>query len=105
MSWDGRRSQFAVALFVVAGCLAARGLVEPAATLWGYTEALLGPLDPFTNLNFSLEAQQALTGLSARLRSGLFDSLKTQGSLMSYDEALRYAEGHLTRLGWSKTGD
>jgi hypothetical protein len=103
-SRGGFRDQLAFQLFDVAGCLAARGLTEPAATLWGYSEALLGPLDPSTNLNISLQAQQALNGLSAQLRSGLFDSLKTQGSLMSDEEALRYAEDHVTRLGRSNTG-
>jgi hypothetical protein len=103
-SRDGHRDQLAFQLFVVAGCLAAQGRTEPAATLWGYSEALLGPLDPSTNLSFSLEAQQALTGPSVQLRSGLFHSLKAQGALMSDEEALQYAEGNLMRLRRSKTG-
>jgi hypothetical protein len=56
-------------------------------------------------LSFALEVQQALTGISAELGPLRFTSLKAQGALMTDEEALRYAEGHLTRLGWSKTGD
>jgi hypothetical protein len=104
VSRDGRRDQLGVQLFLVAGCLAARGLTEPAATLWGYTETLLGPQDPYTNLNLTREAQQALAGLSAELGPGPLASLRAQGSLMSDEEALRYAESHLTRLARSKTG-
>ena len=102
-SRDGRRDTPAVQLFIVAGCLAARGLAESAATLWGYTEAVLGPQDPFANINLAREAQQALAGLSALLGPGLFDSLKTQGSFMSHDEALRYAETNISRLSQFKT--
>jgi hypothetical protein len=104
-SRDGRRDTLAVQLFNVAGCLAARDLTEPAVTLWGYTEALLGPQDPFANVNLAGEAQQALTRLSAELGPGLFDSLKAHGSLMGDDEALRYAEGQVMRLGPRRLAD
>jgi predicted ATPase/class 3 adenylate cyclase len=101
---DGRRDTLAVQLFMVAGCLAAEGFIEPAATLWGYTEALLGPQDPFAVLNLADEAKQALAHLSAELGPDPLGSLKAKGGLMSDDEALRYAESQLMRLGPSKTG-
>jgi predicted ATPase len=105
MSRDGRRDQLAVHLFALAGCLAAQGVNESAATLRGYTEALLGPGDPLANINFALEARQALAALAAELGPGSFHALKAQGALMSDEEALRYAESHLARLGRSKAGD
>jgi predicted ATPase/class 3 adenylate cyclase len=104
-SRDGHRDQLAFHTYVVAGCLAAQGRTEPAATLWGYSEALLGTRDPVAYLNFAIEVQQALTGLSAELGPLRFTSLKAQGALMSDEDALRYAESHLTPLGRSKTGD
>jgi hypothetical protein len=100
----GRREQLAVQLLGVAGCLAAQGRTEPAATLWGYSEVLLGTHDPLGYLNFARETLQALADLPTDLGSGPCASLKERGASMSDDEALLYAEDLMTRLGPSETG-
>jgi hypothetical protein len=96
---DGRREQHAFHLSCVVGCFAARGLTEPAATLWGYVDAAVGTAhDPMANLNIPRQAKDALAHLPEQLGHDRFAQLKAEGSMMNDQEASKFAEDSIIQM-------
>jgi hypothetical protein len=104
----GDRPQQATQIWHVAGSLAATGQSEPAAVLMGWAESVLaasehnagegaGPGGLFSFGLLSTEAISALAELPAKLGDEGYASLAATGAAMSDDEALRYANEHLSR--------